>query len=966
MRRAVTIIGFITTALLTAAPIGLSAQTVQDGVRYTLSGDASHYEVTGFDKASAEAASWGGALTVADAIAGTPVTVITANAFDASYNPDCNSIQQVTLGANIQTINDYGFFQCSGLSSVTMNDNLQTIGDNAFKQCTALSSVTLPASMAAVGKAAFSSCTSLTSLTILANGLNIGTSAFISCTALREIIIPGTCPTVGMTAFYGVGTTEHPATVLVDKARVAEFFGAMTGAGRYYGWTGGEGHLSLQMISEGIRYAYIAQDGGTAAFYEIVGLDAATLANLGTATAPVWLVQSPATTGGLNVLSVADNAFNTTLSANIAAIDLRQSNITGFTVSRSAGAFNGVSPKTLVYMAAGNNSTENNVIIGGNATAAVETFTPVLTYAAAEVSSGRAAWMLNSQWGVQVFGQRIGTETVPLPMSDASTQRVWQVSLDHGATLQYRYANSGGTITLPENAELGFAATDIYHLYIDQDVSKPFTATSTVVADLTVTAYPKAESLTLNQTAVTLRMSAPAEQRTVQLTATLLPDDAMKGVSWSTSAAGVATVDATGLVTAVGGGTADITATALDDGSVKAVCQVTVIALPSKIEITPAEVRLVSIGDTYTLSAKIEPAEADQKVVWESVDTDIVTVDADGVLTAKALGKTYVNCYSADVYPAMYSFCRVIVGSSVTGISLSDTELKMHPGDEHTLKVSLKPKDAISKLSWSSSDTKVAEVNSSGVVKALTVGEANITVCSQDDNSVKAVCHIVVGATVSAITLSDTELKLLPNKTATLSATLTPGNALTELTWTSSDTKVATVTNGEVRTIAAGEADITVASTEDASLKAVCHVTVVPLPEKVEISETKIKLEAVGDTYQLTAKVSPAGANQKVIWESGNKDIATIDADGLVTAKGLGVTYVNCYPADVYPAMFSFCSITVGNPTAIQNVESDDSQVRYYDLQGRYVGTSLDTAPKGIYIKHSDGERPPERKVVKH
>ena len=565
MRRAVTIIGFITTALLIAAPSGLSAQTIQDGVQYTLSGDASHYEVTGFDKASAEAASWGGTLTIADAIASTPVTVIAANAFDASYNPDCNTIQQVTLGANIQTIGDYGFFQCSGLTSATMNSGLQTIGSNAFKQCTALTSVTLPSTMQTVGGGAFNGCTALTSLTILANGLNIGTSAFISCTAMREIVIPGTCPTVGMTAFYGVGTADNPAAVLVDKARVAEFFSAMTGAGRYYGWTGGEGHLSLQMISEGIRYAYIAQDGGTAAFYEIVGLDAATLANLGTAAAPVWLVQSPATTGGLNVLSVADNAFNNALAANIAVIDLRQSNITGFTVSRSAGTFNGVSSKTIVYMAAGNNSGENNVIIGGNVTAAVETITPALTYAAAEVSSGRAAWMLNSQWGLQVYGQRIGTETVPLPMSDASTQRVWQVSLDHGATLQYRYANSGGTITLPENAELGFGATDTYHLYIDQDVSKPFTAMSTVNANLTVTAYPKAESLTLNQTAVTLRMSAPADQRTVQLAATLLPDEAMKGVSWSTSAAGVATVDATGLVTAVGGGTANITATALDD-----------------------------------------------------------------------------------------------------------------------------------------------------------------------------------------------------------------------------------------------------------------------------------------------------------------------------------------------------------------------------------------------------------------
>ena len=976
MRRAVTIIGFITTALLIAAPSGLSAQTIQDGVQYTLSGDASHYEVTGFDKASAEAIGWDGALAIADAIGGTPVTVISASAFDASSHPDCNAILEVTFGANIQEVGDFAFFQCNSLKVITMNSGLLTIGANAFKQCTALTSVTLPSNLQTVGSGAFYGCTALVSLTILSSGLNIGTSAFISCTALREIIIPGACPTVGMTAFYGVGTDANPAAVLVDKARVAEFFGAMYGAGRYYGWTGGEGKLSLQMISEGIRYAYVAQDGGTPAFYEIVGLDAATLTNLGSASAPVWLVQSPATTAGLNVLSVADNAFNSSLAADIAVIDLRQSDITGVTISRSAGAFNGVSAKTLVYMRGGNDSGENNVIIGDNVSVALETMNPASTYTAAEVSSGRAAWMLNSQWGIQVFGQQIGTEATPLPMSNEALQRVWQVTIDHGAAVQYRYANTGGSVVLPGNTELDFAATDTYHLYIDQDVSKPFTATSAVSSDLSVTAYPKAESLTLDKTAVTLRMSDPVEQRMVQLTAGLLPDAAMKGVSWSSSAAGVATVDATGLVTAVGGGKADITATALDDGSVKAVCQVTVIALPEKIEITPAEIRLVSVGDKSTLTSTILPAEADQNVVWESADTDIVTVDADGTLTAKALGKTFVYCYSADVYPAMYSFCRVIVGSSVTGISLSNTELKMHPGDEHTLTFSVNPQDAVAKLSWSSSNTAVAEVNGSGVIKALSAGEANITVCSVDDNNVKAVCHVIVGSSLTTVTLSDTELKLLPNVSATLTATLTPSNAVTDLSWSSSDTKVATVTKGEVKAVAAGEADITVVSLEDASVKAVCHVTVIPYPEQVQISMTEVKLEDVGDTYQLSAKVLPAASNQKVIWESGNEDIATIDANGVVTGKSLGITYVNCYPADNYPAMFSFCRIIVGTPpekdtdndnsTAIQSVAGDDMECRYYDLQGRYIGTTLDTAPKGIYIKHSDSERLSERKVVKH
>ena len=959
MRRAVTMIGFITAALLTAVPSGLSAQTILDGVRYTLT-DGDHYEVTGFDKASAEAAEWGGVLTVVGTVEGLPVTAIAASAFDASYNPDCNSIRQVTLGANIQAIGDYGFFQCSGLTSITMNSALQTVGDNAFKQCTALGSVILPSSMTAVGKAAFSTCTALTSLTIQADGLNIGTSAFTSCTSLREIVFAGTCPTLGMTSFYGVGSDASPTAVLVDKARIGEFFAAMYGAGRYYGWTGGEGKLSLQAYDNGIRYAYVAPDGATPAFYEICGFDAVSIANPGTASQPAYIIQSPATFNGDQVLTIADGAFDKSGSGDVAVIDLRQSGIAGVSVSRSSGAFSGVSAKTVIYMGDGNTSSENNVVIGGSLTATVETVSPAQTYAASEVGSGRAAWMLNDQWGALVFGQRIGTDNVPLPLTDAAPQRVWQVSLIHGGALQYRYANSGGTISLPASADLGFDASDVYHLYIDEDVSKPFTATTAVSSDLQVYGYPKAATLSLDKTALTLRMTDAEAERTVQLAATLLPAEAMQGVSWTTSDASVATVDADGHVKAVGGGQAVITAAALDDGEVKATCTVNVIPKPESVTITPSEIRLVAIGDTQQLSATVYPDGAAQDVVWESSDESIVTVDAQGVVTAKALGKTFVNCYPAANYPTLYSVCRVTVGTNATSLSLSSRNLSLHPGETHTLTVSTRPTDADVKLSWSSSNATVATVSDDGEVKALTVGEADITVCSVDDSSLKAVCHVVVGSSVTAITLSSSALRLRPQETATLSASLSPGDAVTELSWSSSDAQIATVdANGEVKALAAGEADITVASLEDASLKAVCRVTVVPLPESVVLSQTTVRLDAVGDTYSLSATVLPAGASQAVIWESNNEAVAEVSADGVVTAKGLGSTYVNCYPADTYPALLSICRVVVGTPpSAISGTEADGAADRYHDLQGRYVGTSLEHAPRGIYILNG-------RKVVK-
>ena len=138
---------------------------------------------------------------------------------------------------------------------------------------------------------------------------------------------------------------------------------------------------------------------------------------------------------------------------------------------------------------------------------------------------------------------------------------------------------------------------------------------------------------------------------THQLSAIILPEDATNlSVSWSSDDGSVATVSDNGVVTAVGAGITDITVTA-DDGGFTASVKITVsestIAVTG-VTVSDSAITLV-VGDTFALSASIEPANAtDQNVSWSSSDVAITTVSAQGVVTALGAGSAQVTATTND------------------------------------------------------------------------------------------------------------------------------------------------------------------------------------------------------------------------------------------------------------------------------------------------------------------------------
>ena len=152
---------------------------------------------------------------------------------------------------------------------------------------------------------------------------------------------------------------------------------------------------------------------------------------------------------------------------------------------------------------------------------------------------------------------------------------------------------------------------------------------------------------------------------------------------------------------------------------------------------------------------------------------------------------------------------------------------------------------------------------------------------------------------VTGMTLEKKSIEVEKGKTETINAIITPENATRKaITWTSSDTNVATVTNGVVKGISAGTAIIT-ATTKDGNFTDTCEVTVTQnAVTGIRISEKLIDL-GMGYKKQITATVMPDDATDKSVeWTSENPEIAAVSDNGTITGKSYGRTVVTATTTD--------------------------------------------------------------------
>ncbi|WP_287640554.1 Ig-like domain-containing protein, partial [Bacteroides sp.] len=234
---------------------------------------------------------------------------------------------------------------------------------------------------------------------------------------------------------------------------------------------------------------------------------------------------------------------------------------------------------------------------------------------------------------------------------------------------------------------------------------------------------------------------------------------------------------------------------------------------PALVEVTGIQLSQNSlslkIGEKATLTATVSPSNAtDKTVLWSSSQTSVATVSNAGQVTAIGNGTTVITATAGN----KSAKCTVTVQEGVIAVelvSLSEEELILGEGETATLVVTILPEDATDKaVTWTSSDEAVATV-SNGVVTAVKEGTATITATAGGKS---AQCTVTVKkgvVAVTGITLSQTSLSLEEGKSATLTATVQPSNATDKtVSWSSSNTSVATVSNGVVTAVKEGTATI--------------------------------------------------------------------------------------------------------------------------------------------------------------
>jgi len=154
-------------------------------------------------------------------------------------------------------------------------------------------------------------------------------------------------------------------------------------------------------------------------------------------------------------------------------------------------------------------------------------------------------------------------------------------------------------------------------------------------------------------------------------------------------------------------------------------------------------------------------------------------------------------------------------------------------------------------------------------------------------------------AEAPAVTLSETELTVARGKTATVEITAFPeGMNKKKAVWTTSDKKVATVTNGKVKAVACGECDIICTAAEDKTVQAVCHVTVIQMIQSLQIKTKKLTV-AFGESGKAEVTIKPQDAtNTKLEWTSSDTGVCKVDKDGKITAVAAGDCEITCAATD--------------------------------------------------------------------
>lgn len=314
----------------------------------------------------------------------------------------------------------------------------------------------------------------------------------------------------------------------------------------------------------------------------------------------------------------------------------------------------------------------------------------------------------------------------------------------------------------------------------------------------------------------------------------------------------------------------------------------------------------INKGSTAQLQATINPSNAVSALSWRSSNTKVATVDGNGLVTAVGVGSADIVVKTVNNKTAS---CKITVGNysvKVSKVNITTKYINMTVGGKsYKLFADITPSNATNRtIYWSSSDSRVATVDSNGNVTAVSPGSVTIKARSADGNHESSATVDVsgnsAGIEVKKISFKKSNYQVGLNSTISLSSYVTynPSNTTYKsLTYTSSNTNVATVdNNGLVRGVGVGSATIT-ATTKQGGVSANTTISVKEIAAtSVALGQTEITLNK-GEIFTLKAEVKPENASNKTVsFMSSNQSVAIVDKNGTITAVGSGTATITVKP----------------------------------------------------------------------
>ncbi|MBE6774148.1 MAG: hypothetical protein E7544_07980 [Ruminococcaceae bacterium] len=754
------------------------------------------------------------------------VTTIGKSAFEGAKN-----LETVVMSDNVTTVGESSFARCESLKNVTLSENLEVISKDMFSECKALETIEIPASVKTISSGAFFFC-GLKNVKLNEGLETIEFYAFAWCMGIERINIPTSVTTIGNDVFeYGEEIVEganHPQVTIVCQPE--------TTAAKYAAENDIKCELTDKILATSVNLnaTSIRWPIGKSGNFKATILPAEASQEI------KWETDNP------KVATIDENGKLTSVGNGVAII----------TCSTTDGTIGNLKEKCVV------------------------TVGPYVS----EITFDDAPTILG-------VGRLQRFYVTVLPYNAHNRSVTWESSNPEVASV-----NSFGEVKA-----LSVGTTTL--ICTAKDGSGKSGSCEITVKDI-------ASELHLNTREINWTVGMNGHFK-----ATVIPESAAgQKLTWTSSNKKVATVNSNGKLTAVGVGTATIICKTTDGSELKAGCTVTVGKPVTSVKLNCKTINW-PVGKSASFKATVSPSDAmKKKLSWSSSNPGVATVSSTGKLTAVGVGTTTITCKATDG-SGKYATCTVTVGKLVSDVKLNCKTINWPVGKSASFKATVSPSNAANKkLSWTSSNPKVATVSSTGKLTAVGAGTTTITCKATDGSGKYATCKVTVKAVkVTGVALNAKTINWPVGKSASFKATVSPSNATNKkLTWTSSNPKVATVSSsGKLTAVGAGTTTITCKATDGSGKYATCKVTV----KAVKVTSVRLNAKVIvweaGKTGSFKPTVEPSNAtNQKLKWESLNPQVATVSSTGKLTAVSAGTAKIVCKATDGSGAV-AYCQVLV-------------------------------------------------------